>query len=89
MAAKLKNMLALTVGSFIPFAFAAENEASAIGEIVIPDLELIEFLGQFETDSGEWIEPDSLLTENFEDLLRVAEDINPTTGTNNGVSDQQ
>jgi len=47
---------------------AAENEQSED----VPDLEFLEFLGQFETDSGEWIDPDSLLTEEFTDLLEAS-----------------
>lgn len=88
-AATLKKILALTISSIIPIAFAAENEAKETGEIVLPDLELLEFLGQFETDNGEWIDPGSLLTEDFEDFLRVAEDSNPTTDTNNGTNEPQ
>ncbi len=44
---------------------AAENEQSEDA----PDLEFLEFLGQFETDAGEWIDPDSLSTEEFTELL--------------------
>ena len=46
-------------------AYAAEDEP---GEVT-PDLEFLEFLGQFETDSGEWMDPNSLLTEEFTELL--------------------
>jgi len=46
-------------------SYAAENEQSEMA----PDLEFLEFLGQFETDAGEWIDPDSLLTEEFAELL--------------------
>ena len=41
--------------------YAAENEQSED----VPDLEFLDFLGQFETDADEWINPDSLLTEEF------------------------
>lgn len=44
---------------------AAENELEEAG----PDLEFLEFLGQFETDTGEWIEPNSLLGEGIFELL--------------------
>lgn len=35
----------------------------------IPDLEFIEFLGQFETDAGEWIAPGNLLMDEFDNFL--------------------
>jgi len=66
---------------FMPLAAGAENEATAAIETALPDLEFLEFLGQFETDNGEWVDPGSLLTEDFADLLRVAEEITPTTDT--------
>lgn len=36
---------------------------------VQPDPELLEFLGSFATDEGEWIDPDSLLETEFATLL--------------------
>lgn len=50
--------------------FAAEEEQTE----ELPDLEFLEFLGRFETDSGEWMDPDSLLTEEFTELLDVSTD---------------
>ncbi|MFT6093113.1 MAG: hypothetical protein ACJA2Q_001006 [Pseudohongiellaceae bacterium] len=41
-------------------------------EIELPDLELLEFLGQFATDDGDWLEPSSLLSDVFEQLLDAA-----------------
>lgn len=52
--------------------YAAENEQSED----VPDLEFLEFLGQFETDAGEWIDPDSLLTEEFSELLEASTEAN-------------
>ena len=52
--------------------YAAENEQSEDA----PDLEFLEFLGQFETDAGEWIDPDSLLTEEFTELLDASTEAN-------------
>ena len=49
-------------------AVAAQNEQNE----ATPDLEFLEFLGQFETDAGEWIDPDSLLTEEFTELLEAS-----------------
>lgn len=45
--------------------FAAENELDEAG----PDIEFLEFLGQFETDTGEWVAPNSLLGEGIFELL--------------------
>ena len=47
---------------------AAEEEQ----ELQSPDMELLEFLGSFQTDNGEWIEPESLLTGEFAELLNIA-----------------
>lgn len=47
---------------------AAENEQA----LQLPDLELLEFLGSFQTDNGEWVEPESLLTVEFAELLNLA-----------------
>lgn len=51
------------------------------GEIDEPDLELLEFLGSFETDNGEWIAPDSLLDSNFQQLLNMAARMDEVSGT--------
>ncbi len=37
-----------------------------------PSLEFLEFLGQWETDEGEWIAPEDLADENFVDLIESA-----------------
>tara|TARA_B110000858_G_scaffold198483_2_gene265571 strand:- start:20372 stop:20614 length:243 start_codon:yes stop_codon:yes gene_type:complete len=57
---------------------AAENEQ---GEDA-PDLEFLEFLGQFETDAGEWIDPESLITEEFTKLLKASTE----AGSDNNAS---
>lgn len=48
---------------------AAEEESD---EIEFPDLEMLEFLGQFATDNGDWVDPDSLLSDEFGQLLDAA-----------------
>lgn len=58
---------------------AAENEQSEDA----PDLEFLEFLGQFETDAGEWIDPDSLLTEGFTELLEASTDTDSSNDSPN------
>lgn len=62
---------------------AAENEQSE------EELELgfLEFLGQFETDSGEWIDPDSLLTVEFTELLEATTEANSDDILSNDLSD--
>lgn len=37
-----------------------------------PELEFLEFLGQFETDQGDWVPPNVLMMEEFETLLEAA-----------------
>ena len=64
---------------------AAENEQSEDA----PDLKFLEFLGQFETDAGEWIDPDSLLTEEFTELLEASTETdssNDSTNTDDATS---
>lgn len=48
-----------------------ENNAPEQAEPEIPDLEFIEFLGQFESDAGEWIAPGNLLMDEFDNFLEV------------------
>jgi|GEM_PF-3293313 len=55
-----------------PAGSAAENQQPADG-INLPSLELLEFLGSFETDSGEWINPGELMQPEFEQLLESIE----------------
>lgn len=51
-----------------------ENEP----EVQLPDLEMLEFLGQFATDEGNWVDLDSLLSEEFEELLDAAIESEPS-----------
>lgn len=37
-----------------------------------PSLEFLEFLGQWETDEGEWISPEDLANEDFVELIASA-----------------
>lgn len=87
--ARLTRILAWCITGLLPTAMhAAENEALDGSESTLPDLEFLEFLGQFETDNGEWIDPGSLLAEEFEDLLGVAETIVPAAEDDNRATDQ-
>ena len=87
--AGFSGILALCIGSFVPAAFAAENAATGNVDDTQPDLEFLEFLGQFETDDGQWIDPGSLLAEEFDDLLAVAESGSPAATTDDNNADNQ
>jgi hypothetical protein len=67
-----EKLFAICLLGLISTAQAAENENKTETESSLPDLEFLEFLGQFETDNGEWINPASLMTEEFELLLEAA-----------------
>ncbi|MFT4862469.1 MAG: hypothetical protein ACI95C_001690 [Pseudohongiellaceae bacterium] len=62
-------------------ASAAENEAQTAldGQ---PNLEILEFLGQFETDQGNWIAPGELMQEEFKTLLSAAINAESEPATN-------
>lgn len=62
------TLLAACVAGFISNSYAAEDVAND----EMPDLEFLEFLGQFETDAGEWIDPGSLQTEELSELLEIS-----------------
>lgn len=64
---------------------AAENEQV----LQIPDLELLEFLGSFQTDNGDWIEPESLLTGEFAELLNLAAEMDAAAGENTDGSNEE
>lgn len=67
-----EKLFAICLLGLISTAQAVENETNTETESGLPDLEFLEFLGQFETDNGEWINPASLMTEDFEILLEAA-----------------
>ena len=65
-------------------AVAAQAEAiDSVGSDVIPavvddsdaDIALIEFLGQWETDDGEWIAPSDLADEMFVELIETVNSV--------------
>ncbi|MGY8786178.1 MAG: hypothetical protein ACKVIB_12330 [Pseudomonadales bacterium] len=67
-------------------AIAAQDEQNESAS----DLEFLEFLGQFETDAGEWINPDSLLTEEFTELLEASTEANADDNSpNDATNDKQ
>ncbi len=63
---------ALCLLGLLSTAHGAENEHGPEQSLELPDLEFLEFLGQFETDAGEWIEPISLMGEDYTFLLNAA-----------------
>ena len=63
------SFLGLLLLSMLSAGYGAEQETDAVESPAMPDLEFLEFLGQFETEEEEWIDPGSLLAEEFTDLL--------------------
>jgi hypothetical protein len=74
-------------------SYGGQEEQNTTGNPDMPDLEFLEFLGQFETDEGEWIDPGSLMAEEFSDLLNAAVVIESNSSndgsTGNNGNDQQ
>ena len=70
-----------------------DNETNTSTEANLPDLEFLEFLGQFETDNGEWVAPGILMAEEFEILLEAAiraeQDENSNGNRNDSANLQQ
>ena len=66
------GLVSLLLLTFTPAGTAAEDQQPA-DEFDTPSLELLEFLGSFETDSGEWINPGELMQPEFEQLLETVE----------------
>lgn len=79
----VKIALIWLLGGVAVSAHSAENDDTDNGAPEAPNLELLEFLGQFETDEGQWIDPDSLLTDEFAALLQAAINNTATDNTNN------
>lgn len=62
-------------------AYGAENESDNT-EAELPDLEMLEFLGQFATETGDWIDPDSLISDEFLQLLDAVSESNNADADN-------
>lgn len=60
----------------------AGTEATETDENM-PDLEFLEFLGSFETDNGDWINPDRLADNDFDALLNAARQAQQAGGQEN------
>ncbi len=85
----VEKAFALCLLGLISIAHGAENEHGAKDSPELPDLEFLEFLGQFETDEGEWIAPISLMAEEFTDLLNAAVNPNPNSNSTDIDDDVQ
>lgn len=58
-------------GALATPAPASESQATPVQEAA-PSIEFLEFLGQWETDEGEWIAPEELADDEFAQLLEAA-----------------
>ena len=56
----------------VSVSIAAEEDSNSEINTEVPSFEFLEFLGSFETDEGEWIDLDSLMSEEFVELLEAA-----------------
>ncbi len=74
-----RTLFAACITGVLSNASAAENEQTE----TVPDLEFLEFLGQFETDAGEWIDPDSLLSGELTELLDISSNIDSDSDSAN------
>lgn len=55
----------------VPAGVETEAGAESLEE-ALPSIEFLEFLGQWETEDGEWIAPEELANEEFAQLLEAA-----------------
>ncbi len=65
-------------------ARAADQSGSDAPTAVPPPLELLEFLGQWETDDGEWIDPQALEDPELASLLEAVME-----GVNEGLKESE
>lgn len=85
---RLERLMVVCLVGLMSTAHGTGNEQVEQKATNTPDLEFLEFLGQFETDAGEWIDPESLLTEEFDDLLVATTNIEVNSGNSNtGIND--
>lgn len=80
----LPPLLAISMASTV--ARAAEDE---VAQEQMPDLQFLEFLGQWETDEGEWIPPDQLADGEFAQLLDAAAQNPPENDSTDDDNDAQ
>ena len=82
-----KSITMLFLAAQIGDIKAAEDEPASQAQNAAPDIELLEFLGSFQTDNGEWVEPASLLTEEFTELLNLAARMDAASNSGTGTND--
>ena len=70
---------------------AAENQTNDQPENLGPDLELLEFLGSFQTEDGEYMDPSMMLSDEFVELLDLAARMDDAVGNteNNAEENEQ
>jgi hypothetical protein len=66
---------------------SSQSDAENPQELEAPDLEFLEFLGKFETEAGEWIGPESLLSEGFQELLEASSGSDNNSNTTQNGND--
>jgi hypothetical protein len=70
---------------------AAENETNGQSDNLVPDLELLEFLGSFQTEDGDYMDPGMMLNDEFVELLDLAARMDDAAGNteSNTEEDEQ
>jgi hypothetical protein len=64
------------------------EQATQTGSTEPPSLEFIEFLGSFETDAGEWIDPTELIQPEFDQLMEASQSPRPAPADGAGSNAQ-
>lgn len=82
---KSAGLVAVMLLSYSPGGSAVEDPVTGANDDM-PSLEFLEFLGSFETDSGDWINPGELMQPDFEQLLESAENA-PDQDSDSGEQD--
>lgn len=85
------NQRRWTALTFLGLAFSsygAEQTNESENALMSPDIELLEFLGSFQTDAGEFIAPESMLGTEFPELLDLATQLDSTVSSD-AVEDTQ
>ncbi len=65
----LRNVLFLIMGFWLTSTIAEETEQE-----ILPSIDFLEFLGEWETDNGVWIDPVELEDEEIAKLLDESDD---------------
>jgi hypothetical protein len=77
--------MTLLLAVYSQAAIAVEDSTPEAG-IVTPDPEFLEFLGRFETDNGEWLDPIELLEPAFDQFLNRTEQQNELPGSQSATN---